>query len=86
MTQQRCLRMRAVPFCARVCACVCVRAPPPSAARARTHYCRYSDFPAESEILLTPNTRLVVSRELYFDEDGFACVELTEVQGRVLMS
>ena len=65
--------------------CVCVRVPPPSAARARTH-CRYSDFPAESEILLTPNTRLVVSRELYFDEDGFACVELTEVQGRVLMS
>ncbi len=48
--------------------------------------CRYSDFPAESEILLTPNTRFVVSRALYSDDKGFACVELTEVQGRMLVS
>ena len=73
-------------YCVFGCVCVCVRAGASSLGCACTHYCRYSDFPAESEILLTPNTRLVVSRELYFDEDGFACVELTEVQGRVLMS
>jgi hypothetical protein len=46
----------------------------------------YSYFPKESEILLSPNTRLTVTSELYVDEDGFACMDLTETAGPLLQS
>ena len=46
----------------------------------------YSYFPKENEILLGPNTRFVVASELYMDEDGFACMDLTETTGQLLQS
>ena len=46
----------------------------------------YSYFPKENEILLSPNTRFTVASELYVDEDGFACMDLTETAGPLLQS
>ena len=46
----------------------------------------YSYFPKENEILLSPNTRFVVTSELYVDEDGFACIDLAETTGPLLQS
>jgi hypothetical protein len=46
----------------------------------------YSYFPKENEILLSPNTRLTVASKLYVDEDGFACIDLTEAAGPLLQS
>lgn len=46
----------------------------------------FSAIPSEQEVLLTPNTRFAVSREMYFDEDGFACVDLAESHGDLLSS
>ena len=46
----------------------------------------YSLFPMEGEVLLSPNTRFTVSRELYTDEEGYACIDLLEAHGRVFSS
>ena len=46
----------------------------------------FSFFPRESEILLSPNTRFVVARGLYKDDDGYSCVDLLESQGALLAS
>ena len=46
----------------------------------------FSFFPRESEILLSPNTRFVVVRGLYKDDDGYSCVDLLESQGALLAS
>ena len=47
---------------------------------------RYSFFSSESEILLSPNTRFVVTREFHTLEDGTACVELAEPEQTVMES
>eukprot|EP00750_Incisomonas_marina_P008966 INCI15754.1.p1 GENE.INCI15754.1~~INCI15754.1.p1 ORF type:complete len:442 (-),score=58.49 INCI15754.1:129-1454(-) len=47
---------------------------------------RYSFFPSESEILLSPNTRFVVTRELYKDSDGYSMVDLAESEGALFSS
>ena len=44
----------------------------------------YSRFSGEREILLTPNTRFVVTRALYRDEEGYACIDLVESAGSEL--
>lgn len=46
----------------------------------------YSFLPKENEILLTPNTRFVVTSAVYKDEDGYSCVELAESKGTTLQS
>ena len=46
----------------------------------------YSHIPSEGEVLLSPNTRFTVSKELYYDEEGYACVEMAENYGNMLMS
>lgn len=46
----------------------------------------YSHIPTEDEVLLSPNARFAVARELYTDEDGYACVDLTETHGDILSS
>jgi hypothetical protein len=46
----------------------------------------HSYFPRENEILLSPNTRFTVASELYMDEEGFACMDLTETAGPLLQS
>ena len=46
----------------------------------------YSFIPREEELLLSPNSRFVVTRELYIDEDGFGCVEMVETRGGTLQS
>ena len=38
-------------------------------------------LPKESEIILSPNTRCVVTHGLHKDADGYSCVELAEVHG-----
>ena len=47
---------------------------------------KYSYFPKENEVLLTPNTRFTVTSEVYTDEEGYACVDLAETTGSVLTS
>lgn len=47
---------------------------------------QYSIFPAEDEVLLTPNTQFTVTREMYKDTQGYHCVDLAETVGSVLMS
>ena len=44
----------------------------------------YSCLPKENEILLTPNTRFVVTSDVYKDKDGYSCVELAESKGTTL--
>ena len=46
----------------------------------------FSFYPRESEVLLSPNTRFVVARGMYVDDDGYSCVDLTESQGALLTS
>ena len=46
----------------------------------------WSFFPREDEVLLVPNTRFVVTRELYVDTDGYANVDLAETQGSLFTS
>ena len=46
----------------------------------------FSCFDREGEVLLSPNSRFTVSRELYADDDGYSCVDLVESQGSVLSS
>ena len=46
----------------------------------------FSYFPKENEVLLSPNTRFVVTSELYVDGDGYACIELVETTGHILQS
>ena len=46
----------------------------------------FSYFPKENEVLLSPNTRFVVTSELYVDGDGYACIELAETTGHILQS
>lgn len=46
----------------------------------------YSYFPKENEILLSPNTRFVVTSELYEDEEWYACINLAETTGHMLQS
>ena len=45
---------------------------------------QYSCFSGEAEILLTPNTRFVVTRALYRDSEGYACIDLVESAGSEL--
>ncbi len=47
---------------------------------------RYSYFPDESEILLSPNTRFTVVSTMYTDERGYACIDLAETHGNLLAS
>ena len=46
----------------------------------------YSFYPSESEILLSPNTKFAVSRALYTDELGYACVDLTEMRSTPMLA
>eukprot|EP00750_Incisomonas_marina_P011025 INCI16332.2.p1 GENE.INCI16332.2~~INCI16332.2.p1 ORF type:complete len:1450 (-),score=213.01 INCI16332.2:215-4564(-) len=46
----------------------------------------YSFYPSESEILLSPNTKFAVSRALYTDELGCACVDLTEMRSTPMLA
>ena len=46
----------------------------------------YSFIERESEILLSPNTRFMVTRELYRGDDGYSYVDLTESHGTLLRS
>ena len=46
----------------------------------------YSFIPREEELLLSPNSQFVVTKELYIDEDGFACVDMVETRGGMLQS
>jgi len=41
--------------------------------------CSY--FPTENEILLSPNARFVVTKELYYTDEGYWSVDLAESQG-----
>jgi len=47
---------------------------------------QYSYFPSEGEILLSPNTRFVVTRELYTERDGYSYVDLAETKGGLFSS
>ena len=47
---------------------------------------RYSFFPKESEILLSPNTQFVVTSDVYEDDKGYTCVDLAETAGVMLLS
>jgi hypothetical protein len=38
----------------------------------------YSYFPKENEILLSPNTRLVVTSNLYVDNEGYTRIDMAE--------
>ena len=40
----------------------------------------------EDEVLLSPNTRFTVTRDLYFDKHGVACVDMVETQPDVHVS
>lgn len=46
----------------------------------------WSYFPREDEVLPVPNTRFVVTREMYMDADGYANVDLAETQGSLFTS
>lgn len=46
----------------------------------------YSFFPTEDEILLSPNSRFVVTSEMYKDEDGYCVLDLAENQANELSS
>ncbi len=46
----------------------------------------YSHLPHEGEVLLSPNTRFTVTRGMYIDDQGFKCIDLTEMRGEVLRS
>ena len=46
----------------------------------------YSHIPTEGEVLLSPNTRFTVTRELYRDDEGYYCVDLAESKGLTLSS
>jgi len=56
------------------------------AAMTATNVGAYSFIPKEEELLLSPNSRFVVTKELYVDADGFACVDLVESQAGILKS
>lgn len=46
----------------------------------------YSYVPKEGEVLLSPNTRFTVTKELYKDDEGYSCVDLAESKGLLLSS
>ena len=46
----------------------------------------YSYLPAEDEVLLSPSTRFTVTKQLYIDDDGYACCELTEMRDHMFSS
>ena len=46
----------------------------------------YSFFPAEGEILLTPNHRFTVISEPYVELNGYTMVDMCETQGEAFVS
>ena len=46
----------------------------------------YSFFPAEGEILLTPNHRFTVTSKPYVELNGYTMVDMCETQGEAFVS
>eukprot|EP00750_Incisomonas_marina_P008288 INCI15419.3.p1 GENE.INCI15419.3~~INCI15419.3.p1 ORF type:complete len:973 (-),score=147.77 INCI15419.3:199-2901(-) len=49
------------------------------------HIGQLSYIPKEDEVLLSPNTRFVVARELYLDLDGYYCVDMVETTEHIAL-
>ena len=46
----------------------------------------FSFFPREREILLSPRCHFTVASDMYFDDEGYACLDLVEIAGNVWSS
>ena len=46
----------------------------------------YSYFPSESEVLFSPNTCFTVTSDVYVDDEGYTCVDLSETTGSMWRS